>query len=165
MNEVASVSKHTASFIYKHTTLFGLVLWVYLMILSQLMTSMSELAFLLVRTEPALYKLFAQLALLLVLMERLFARMKRLLSVAVFTRWLGVDCGSRGETFLVETLCVEGVSGVFFDEMSSGWGHDRKLIIINKVIEKLKGTLKFIYLDILFASFSQFINNLIKYLS
>lgn len=67
MNKIATISIKTTSLVYEYITFFGFVFGVYLRILSQLVASMGELAFLLIWTGPILNEFFAKLALLLVL--------------------------------------------------------------------------------------------------
>ena len=67
MDEVAPVSVHTAAFININSTLFGFILGINLAVFFQLMCSVGELAFLSIGTATVLDKLFAELALFLVL--------------------------------------------------------------------------------------------------
>lgn len=66
MNEVASVSVNTVMVVFKTTTFLCFILGVVLIVFTELIKSMSELAPFFVRTIPMIHVLFAELRLLFV---------------------------------------------------------------------------------------------------
>jgi hypothetical protein len=73
VDEVAALSVHAATTVEEDPTLFGLVFGVELLILAEFLGAMGELALLLVRTEPLLHELLAQLRFFLILPYGRFA--------------------------------------------------------------------------------------------
>ncbi len=69
MDEIAPIAIHATPFMSENSTLLGLVLGVDLAVFSQLMRPVCEFTFLPIWAVPVFYKLFAQLTLLLVLIE------------------------------------------------------------------------------------------------
>ena len=80
VDKVASFSIRTISLCQINSTFLSFVLWIDLLISSQLMWAMSKLASLLVRAESALYKPFAKLGLLFIAVHRRLSQTVRKLT-------------------------------------------------------------------------------------
>lgn len=70
VDEVASFSVHAEAFSEKHSTFFGFIFGVHLLVFPEFVRAMCEFALLLVRTETEFYKFFAELGFFLILLYR-----------------------------------------------------------------------------------------------